>query len=174
MWPLSNLEVCLRSLGGSSVYAQLDFLQGYWQTALDAFCKEIHGSIAPCGVYRPTHVRRGMVDAVARCQSLVQTLLGNVPRIVQYLDDLLLYASSKDTLLTTFRTAFSICRDSSSKLHARKCVLFVCEVTWRGRHVSTDGVRLDPRRISGLFPMDIPRTGADPVQFLYGCILIAN
>ena len=52
------------------------------------------------------------------------------------------------------------------KLHAAKCKLFLREVTWCGRAISADGIKLDPKRLEAIVNMPCPKTSGDLQQLV--------
>jgi RNase H-like domain found in reverse transcriptase len=86
-------------------------------------------------------------------------------KLLSWLDDLLLHASSITQLLEHLRRFLTICRECNLKLHPGKCVLFAAEVCWCGRLISSAGSKFDLRRIQGLLDKPSPATGADLQQF---------
>jgi hypothetical protein len=80
-----------------------------------------------------------------------------------WLDDCLLHTKTKDDLLATLNFFFKQCQGHALKLHASKCVLFETTVRYRGRLITKDGARFDPKNMEALQTMQEPQNGADLV-----------
>jgi hypothetical protein len=71
-------------------------------------------------------------------------------------------------LLGVLRQFFEICRKKGFKLHAVKCDLFGTKAEWCGRTISQEGIKFNPKSLSGLVDMERPQIAADLQQFLCG------
>jgi hypothetical protein len=69
-------------------------------------------------------------------------------------------------LLIAFRRFFEICRSQNFKLHALNCDLFCKEAEWCGRKISKEGIKFNPKHLSGLIVASSPTNGAELQQFL--------
>jgi hypothetical protein len=62
-WPMPNLQDEMLDLYGSTVFATLDFCQGYWQIPLHKDSQDCQSFITPDGVYTPTRALHGTRNA---------------------------------------------------------------------------------------------------------------
>ncbi|KAG6574672.1 DNA/RNA polymerase [Phytophthora cinnamomi] len=167
-WPMPVLEVVLGALEGAKVFFALDWFRGYWQLPLHEDSQELFTFITHRGMYTPTRVPMGAIDAVAYCQGVVEEIFGDLlgNGILAWLDDILGYAESEDELLQLLDQVLARCEAYGLKLHAKKCDFFEVEVKWCGKMVSAAGVRHCPDRVQGLVEMQPPQTAGDLQQFL--------
>ncbi|ETV98987.1 hypothetical protein H310_08460 [Aphanomyces invadans] len=126
------------------VFFILDFFKGYWQFALDKTSQEMLSFLMDTGVYTPTRVLMGGTDSVAYCQSSVQEMFAS---------DL-------------YKSLLVICQERGLKLNPKKCRFYETEARWRGRIVSSAGVKHDPECIKASKELKMPVTGQDLHQFL--------
>lgn len=61
-------------IAGASVFCTLDLLQGHWQTPLDQTVQETFTMVTARGLYTPTHVPHGVLNAT----SYVHGAMGDV------------------------------------------------------------------------------------------------
>lgn len=66
---MSNLEQELTKLAASQFFANLDFVQSYWQLPLDPSSQSCQSFIKPDGVYSATRVANGTPNAVTHLRS---------------------------------------------------------------------------------------------------------
>jgi hypothetical protein len=168
-WPMPVLDIGLGELEGAHVNFVLDWFRGYWQLPLHPDSQELYSFVTHRGIYTPTRMPMGGgTDAAAYCQGVVEESFGDLigDGILAWLDDILGYAEDEEALLTLLDKVLSRCESYGLKLHAKKCALFVTEVKWSGRIISTHGVKHCPERMQGLVEMQLPRTGVDLKQFL--------
>lgn len=167
-WPMPNLEVIMGHLEGTNRYFSFDWFRGYWQLPLHPESQELFTFMTHEGMYTPTRVPMGASDAVAYCQSAVQLMFHELlyHGILAWLDDVLGYASSEDSLLDIMESFFDIASGYGLKLHPKKCQFYCEEAVWCGKLVSANGISHSPERISGLTNLSPPSTAADPQQFI--------
>ena len=84
-WPMPNLETNIPSFAKKKCFGDFDLCQGYWQFPLEEEPQEYQSFITPDGVYTPTRVMQGQRNAVAYCQSTVQSIC----ELLVWLDDIL-------------------------------------------------------------------------------------
>jgi hypothetical protein len=155
---MPNMEDELASLAGSKFFATLDLMQGYWQLPLHEDSQECQSVITPDGVYTPTRVQHGTTNATRyTCKPSWRTLC--TKSVTQSRSDwMTTHVDSKEKLLEVLEHFFKTCLQHSLFLHAAKYNLYGTDVRYCGRIITAEGVRYDPRTVSALQHMGIPRT----------------
>ena len=135
-WPMPNLESEINDFKGSTCYASLDFVSGYWQMPLHPGSYSSCGVITPKGVVASTRVLPGLENACAYFQRTVELLFSSLrDNMKAWLDDFSLYAKCEGLLLRKLKEFFQ-CKEKKLSLSAKKCVLFTDEHKRCGRIVS--------------------------------------
>ncbi|GMF34637.1 unnamed protein product [Phytophthora fragariaefolia] len=100
-WTMPVLEVVLGALEGAKVFFALDWFRGYWQLPLHEDSQELFTFTTHRGMYTPTCVPMGAMDAAVYGQGVVEEIFGDLlgNGILAWLDDILDYAESEDELL---------------------------------------------------------------------------
>ena len=169
-WPMPHIESELSDLAGSTCFAKLDFVSGYWQIPVHPNSQDYCGIVTPNGVYTSTRVLQGLTNATSHFQGTVEPLFTSIrSNLKAWLDDFMLYAKNEEELLRLLEEFFRICKVHGLYLSAKKCEFFVREVKWCGRVVSKDGYRLDPLRLSALQEWDVPKTAGELCEFIHCC-----
>jgi len=167
IWPMPDLESSLGRLKNQKVFALIDLCQVYWQLPLHENSQECQSFITPDGMFSPTRVMHGQPNAVSYCQSSIQLMCKHMlDKFLQWLDDLLFFATTADELLTSLEAFFEVCAKFGLKLHAAKCKLFLKEVRWCGRVIGEQGIRMDPARLEALLHIEKPVSGDQLQQFV--------
>lgn len=78
---MPNIEASMQRLGQARRHASLDMFQGFWQTPLAPDFRRSRG-----GLYTPTHVPQGVLNAAAYFQAIMTTLLEGLHCVV-WVDD---------------------------------------------------------------------------------------
>lgn len=60
---MPNQEVSMPKLSAARFYGSLDMLQGYWQLPLSPEVQDIFTIATPDGLYTPTRVPQGLLNA---------------------------------------------------------------------------------------------------------------
>ena len=89
-----------------------------------------------------------------------------VKRLLQWLDDFSLYATSEEELLEDIEQFLILWSDYGFKLHAAKCSFFLKQVNFCNKRISADGVTHDTRNFEVITSMKQPSTGAELQQIL--------
>jgi hypothetical protein len=168
-FPMPDLEGILLRLQGAKVFVKLDAYKFFWQLALALKSQEYFTFMTPDGLFQPTSVPMGCVDAVAYAQSTMHEVFGAdlmATNIMAWVDDIIIYAKSVGDMMDILRRVLQRCLEYGLKLHPEKCEFFSSEVTWCGRVFSEAGISHDPARIQGIVDMSPPQTGAELQQLL--------
>jgi hypothetical protein len=167
-WPMPHIDVLLRKLNKSSVYAKLDAFKGYWLFPVTKACGELYSIKTPFGVFTPRRIVQGAQEAVRYFQAGMEEALDLHSRedLLLWVDDILAHADTPEKLLESLAYVFRCCRDRKICLSAKKCDLFLKEVTWCGRTISSEGIGYDPAYVQGILDLDLPKTVGDLQQFI--------
>jgi hypothetical protein len=166
---MPNLEEELAKLSGAKYFARLDFAQGFWLLPTDweaAFLSVFRGVD---GLYASTRVPHDAKNSAQWFQLVTSECFKELLYCLrQWIGDFLLHTKTVQGLLEVLRQFFEICRKKGFKLHAVKCDLFGTKAEWCGRTISQEGIKFNPKSLSGPVDMERPQTAADLQQFLCG------
>ena len=167
-WPMPQLDVVLRKLGKSKVYAKLDAFKGYWMFPVTPKCGQLYSIKTPFGVFTPTRIVQGAQESVKYFQAGMEEALNIQDRndILLWVDDILAHTETAEQLLESLKHIFQCCRERKICLSAKKCDLFLEDVTWCGRTISEKGVGYSNEYIQGILDLEMPKTVGDLQQFI--------
>ena len=75
---IPNQEAEMAGLLGTICFGKLDMLQGYWQMPLAAEAQEVFTIATLEGLFTPTHVPQGVLNAMAYFESVMTELLAGL------------------------------------------------------------------------------------------------
>ena len=134
---------------------------------LDEIAQEYQSFITPDGVFTSNRVQNGQTNATFYFQSTVTELCLSLREwMLQWLDEILIHCTNEDELFCKLRKVSFICRENWRKLHARKCQFYTTTVNWRGRVISEEYIRRDPKRRESLLRIPTPNKDDELQQFL--------
>lgn len=152
----------LNKLAGSTFFSIFDFSQGYEQLPLDESSRACQSFVTPDDIFSLTTVLQRTTKAVMFMHSAITSDIPPEPRfsLLVWLHDLLVHARSVSAQLYTVRMLLEFYKSFNLKIHQAKCVLSLRSIRWGGRVILSEGIRFDPRCISGIHSMESPTTGA--------------
>ena len=98
--PLPKPEEIFASSAGGQSFTKLDLLQAYQQLLLDEASKNLVTINTHLGLYRYTRLPFGVAAAPAIFQRTMDAVLLGLPRVMCYLDDIIMGATEKEHLAT--------------------------------------------------------------------------
>ena len=83
-----------------------------------------------------------------------------------YLDDILIYSDSRKEHTGHVRAVLERLRTAGLQIDIEKCEFSVCEVKYLGLIVTTEGVRMDPEKVSAIVDWKTPSCQRDVQAFI--------
>ena len=165
-WPANDMIASAGRLAGSSIFSICDADGAFLQHPLAPESQEVFSVMTDKGVYTPTVLMQGQIDATAVFQASMQEIFGELVQtsLDINIDDALAHSPTLDHHLRLLRDIFTRARPTRLKLALCKCRFFMEETKWCGKIYSSSGVRHDPDRIGALTSMNPPATAGDLQQ----------
>ena len=109
-YPLPLIDECLDNLNGAKLFSSIDLQSGYWQIPLAEEDKEKTAfTLGPgFGLYEYNKMPFGLVNAPATFQRMMDNLLGELPFLLIYLDDIIIHSTSHEEHLNHLKKVFII------------------------------------------------------------------
>ncbi|XP_025089823.1 uncharacterized protein LOC112561503 [Pomacea canaliculata] len=131
-YTLPTLEDILHKLSGSAVYSKLDATSGFYQIPLDPDSAKLTTFIAPCGRYFFRRLPFGISSAPEIFQRTMETILKDVPNIICYFDDILVYSENEQAHEKHLERVMKTLASANLKLNYEKCELRKHEIEFFG------------------------------------------
>jgi hypothetical protein len=133
-------DTFIDSLGEARVFSTLDANSGYWQIKVSDDSRDKTAFTCHRGLYRFSRMPFGLCNAPATFQRAVDVILATVrwQCAITYLDDVIVYSSSKEQHLKDLRQVLSLLRDAGISLKLSKCHFFQESVKYLGYVVSEE------------------------------------
>ena len=169
--PMPILDDVLRYALECLYFITGDFLQGYWQIMLDENDQEYFSFITPFGVFTPTRLPQGSVDAPLYFQGCLQQAFQELikeGRLIVWIDDIIGFAKTWDEYIDLLSRIFEVCLKWGLKLHAKKTNLGDVQATYCGRIINGLGVKMNPRNYETFLNMSTPQYAGELASFVHG------
>jgi hypothetical protein len=153
------MEHILQKVSGSSVMSFIDGFYRYNQIVVHPDDREKTVFTTPWGTFMYEKIPFRLMNAGASFQREMDiAFIGEKEKFVLiYLDDITFFASSHEDHLQHSRKAFLKCRRYGISLNPKKSNFALKEGKLLGHIVSTDGVRIDPKRVEAIKKLSLPR-----------------
>lgn len=168
-WPIPRIQDILDKLSGSLWFSAIDLTSGYWQVALDNDSKEITAFSTHNGHYQFTRMPFGLKNAPAEFSRIMHSILGHLPFVQIYLDDITIHSKSLEEHLKHIVVVLSILKTASLRIKPSKCVWLAEKIRVLGHVVTRKEVHVDKDKVIALLDRKPPTTITQLQEFLGLC-----
>ena len=167
-FPLPRIEESLEALGGSKWFSSLDLAHGYFQVTVDSKSIPLTAFRVPWGLFEFRRLPQGLVNSPGTFQRIMEYVFGdlNMSKLLLYLDDILIFASSFENHLENLETVFQRLIAAGLKLNGKKCHLLCKQVTYLGHVVSENGISVDESKVERIKLWPTPKTREEVASFV--------
>ena len=165
-YPIPNVSQLMDELAGSKIFSTLDMLWGFWQLPLDPADAEKTAMQTAYGSFEWLVLPMGLTNSPAIYQSWMNSMLGHLPFVKLFIDDILIHSRNAEEHQKHLRIVLEILRDKRVVLKAKKAKLFRTKVEFLG-HVLTDtGITPQHDKIKAVRDWKPPKDPHEIRQFL--------
>lgn len=83
-----------------------------------------------------------------------------------YMDDFTVYESTYDEALQNLDRVLEVCEENQLSLSHEKCLIMVEQGIVLGHHISSEGIKVNPKKIEVIQKLTVPQTQTDVRSFL--------
>jgi hypothetical protein len=164
--PLPRMDDIFDRLGGSAWFSTLDLKSGYWQVELDEESIPKTAFSTPDGHYEYLRLPFGIKNAPAEFSRIMYRVLGHMPFVQIYLDDVTIHSKTFDEHLRHIEAVFSALKQANLKLNWDKCSFGRRTVRLLGHHISGQGIAVDDDKVVAIQAMLPPNSIKGVQRFL--------
>lgn len=170
-WPIPNIKQTLLRIGRqhATIFGIIDLTSGYHQITMTKQSRVYTAFITPQGIYEFTRVPFGLKGSPAFFQRTMMTVVlkGLIPNICEvYLDDILIFARTKEEFLDKIRNILKRFRQFNIKANPAKTRLGLNEVEYLGHTINQKGVDFSTEKKNSVLLKPLPKTEKKLQQFL--------
>ena len=168
--PLPLIEHILATLRNAKYFSKLDLKSGFHQVELDEDSKQKTAFACHNGLFQWNVMPFGLANAPGIFQELMSIVLQGLECYsLAYLDDVLIFSSSKEEHLAHLQKVFDRLRSHNLKLKPSKCEFFNEETQYLGFRISNKGIQPDPEKVRAIEAVQPPKTVREVRGFLGMC-----
>jgi len=159
VYPIPDIQDAFDSLRGTTHFATIDHLSGYWPIGMTPRAQECSAFCTRRGLYHFRRMSFGLSNAPATfCRLMHRVLRDHLWRIcLCYLDDVIVYATSQQELLERLHTILPCLHSVGLKVKLSKCSLFKDRISFLGHMVSAQGIDPQEEKIKSIQDCPVPK-----------------
>ena len=168
-----SIEEIMAKFHGMTRFTIADFNKGYWMVELDPESRKYTTMAFDIGRFQWTRLPMGSVVVQDIFQRKLDGSFLDVPGVTGIADDMVIYGRSNlehDRHLVNF---LDICRKNTLTLNPDKMQFRLPQVSFFGHQWSAKGLSPDPKKISAVKRMDLPRD-VDTMRSFLGLVNYLN
>ena len=139
-YPLPNIANVTTYLHGTKIFSKLDLLKGYYQVPTHPDDIPKTAITTPFGTYTFNYSCFGLRNAGATFQRIIDTVFGDLPFCVAYVDDILVFSSTTEEHWRHLHLILERLRSIGLVLQHDKCVFGAKEIDFLGHHITSMGI----------------------------------
>ena len=143
-----NIDDFIYSLGGWKIASSLDIKHAFWNLRLSKKSSDMCAFQALGKTYYPTRMPMGCSQSSYFLHVAMRKVLGDVPGVHVYADDILCTSEGVDEHFKLLHTVLDRLRKAGLKVAPDKCHLFQTELTYLGHRITPEAITIDPQRVS--------------------------
>ncbi|KAJ8522207.1 hypothetical protein ON010_g17725 [Phytophthora cinnamomi] len=158
-------EILLR-LGKAKCMSTLDANMGYFARRLAPQSRSVTAFCVPFGKFQFKRLPMGISTAPDEYQSCMERILGDLPFVIVYLDDVLIFSENETEHLEHLRIVFERLRQYDVTLNASKCKILRESVDYLGFTLTANGIQPQKKKIEAIQQIAEPRNKKELRRFL--------
>ncbi|GFH56268.1 hypothetical protein CTEN210_12744 [Chaetoceros tenuissimus] len=166
-YPIPPISDLLGKMEQFTYVTAIDISLGYHHIPLTSKAQQICTITTPYGQYSYTRLPMGLATAPSIFQNKIHELIGDLPYIRAYIDDILIisFGDARDHL-QKLRTVLERLRLAGLKIKKEKVQLLKDEMIYLGYKISTKGISPDPTKVKAILNLDRPKTMKQVKRFI--------
>ena len=141
------VEDLINKLNKAKWFTILDLKSGYWQIVVDIDSVAYTAFTTRTGHWEFVRLPFGLSNAVSEFCHIMHMLLGHLPYVIVYVDDIVIFSESLDDHFEHILNVCKILRKNNLKLNKDKCKFFKLEIKCLGYIISHNRVAMDIDKI---------------------------
>ena len=168
-YPVPNIADLTNVLHGATIFSKIDLLKGYFQIPMNPEDASKTAIVTPFGSFVFYYTPFGLRNAGATFQRLMDQNFGDLPFVLVYVDDVLIFSPNPQDHQQHVRQVLNLMEKNGLVARMDKCLFGTDEIDFLGHHVTPQGISPLKTKVSAV--QDFPRpTSVKQVQEFTGMI----
>ncbi|XP_043805273.1 uncharacterized protein LOC122721498 [Manihot esculenta] len=173
-YPLPRIDDLFDQLKGAGDFSKIDLRSGYYQlrvkdadipkTAFRTRYGHYEFLVMPFGLTNAPAAFMDLMNRISGYYSIFHPFLDQF--VVVFIDDILVYSKTKEEHDRHLRIVLQMLREKQLYAKFSKCEFGLNEISFLGRVVSAEGIRVDPKKIETILAWKPPKNITEVRSFL--------
>ena len=164
--PIPNMDELISEIKDAKYFTKMDLSKGYWQIPVDEQDRSKTAFVTPDGQYEFKVLPFGLVNAPAVFTRMMRKLLDGLPRVIHYIDDVLIFSSSWEEHVDDVRRVLEAFRDANLTARPSKCHMGCSTLEFLGHIVGNGELKPTPEGVSKVLAASRPTTKKEVRAFM--------
>ncbi|XP_014215215.1 uncharacterized protein K02A2.6-like [Copidosoma floridanum] len=157
--PIPRQEDIFNKMHGAKVFCHLDITDAYTALTVDEkFSEALTLNTPTHGLIRPSTAVHGAANIPAIWQRKIESLIKDIPGVLNFFDDLVLFADSLDSLLQTMDVVLTRLYKSRLRLNRSKWTFAAPAIEFLGHKIDASGIHKSDKHIHAILNAPEPTT----------------
>jgi hypothetical protein len=166
-FPLPKTSDLLRTLSGFKYATAIDLIMGYYHTPLDLEAQKLCTTVLPWGKYQYKRFPMGVKTSPDIFQRIMYELLGDIPNIQVYLDDILITSNGTfEEHAAIMEQVLERLQKANFRANLRKCYFGESKIDYLGYEITRDGIQPERKKLEAILKLSPPKTKCQFRNFL--------
>ena len=149
-YPIPKIEDLFSQVAGGQKFTKLDMSQAYQQICLDDESKKYVVVNTTKGLFQYNRLPFGISSAPGNFQRVMENLLRGIPKVVVYLDDILITGSDDAEHLEHLSEVLSRMLQAGLRLQKDKCEFMSTSVVYLGHRIDAQGLHPTTDKVAAI------------------------
>lgn len=163
---LPTLEEITAKLSKANYFSTLDAKHGFWQVALHESSTDLCTFNTAFGRFKFLRMPYGISSASEIFHRKLYEYFEDIEGVILFVDDLLVYADSKEVHDQRLRAVLDRCKEINIKLNRQKCRVGLTEIKYLGHTITRTGIKPDNSHIIAIQNLPTPTNTKEVERFL--------
>lgn len=155
-----------RKLQGDTKFTKLDLTQAFYHVRLAEKSRDLTTFMTESGMFRFKRLVFGVNCAPEIFQREMERVLDGISKVIVFIDDILIFASSEEELLAITKQVLAALRKNNLTLNEEKCEYMKDKLTFLGHELTADGLNMDSTKVAAIERFREPNTTSELRSFL--------
>ena len=157
-YPLPRIQDAIQCLKEAKIFSVLDCTQAYYQLPLEEESRKYTAFRAGGKLYEYTRLPQGVATAPAFWSKFIDMVMTSLQYrcLIVYMDDFLIYSETFEKHMGHLDEVFDRVDKYNLRVESTKSVFATDSVKFLGHVISTEGIGMDPDKISAVKKIELP------------------
>jgi hypothetical protein len=165
-YPIPKIEDLHVALRGCKIFSILDMSQAYHQIPVAKDSQKWLTINTHLGLFNYKRIPNGIHSGPGIFQKIMDTVLAGVPKVICYLDDILVAGEDTKDHLRTLSLVFGRLQNAGFKLNKSKCQFEKSSVTYLAHRIDADGLHPTDSKLRAIANAPTPENVTQLKSFL--------